>query len=179
MNTGVAGKGLPGHSAFRHHDPADRASFPGSQRVDSQGRRPGLRLTWGPVRRPVRSGCDTEAKPEEQSLVHQSLPLLREPPRLRPSMPGETGRNEFYGPALELRSSPFQGMKITERFEPRRGGGLQHLQPSAFPQSRHRCSRQRQPDRESAIFGIITNTFTQPDGTTSARQIQVAMKLNF
>ena len=32
---------------------------------------------------------------------------------------------------------------------------------------------------ESSLFGVITATQTQPDGTTSARQIQVAMKLNF
>ncbi|HXY13026.1 MAG TPA: TonB-dependent receptor [Terriglobales bacterium] len=31
----------------------------------------------------------------------------------------------------------------------------------------------------SSLFGIITSTYTQPDGTTSARQIQVAMKLSF
>ncbi|MGA9041733.1 MAG: carboxypeptidase regulatory-like domain-containing protein [Terriglobales bacterium] len=28
-------------------------------------------------------------------------------------------------------------------------------------------------------FGVIENTYTQPDGTTSARQIQVALKVNF
>ena len=28
-------------------------------------------------------------------------------------------------------------------------------------------------------FGTITTTYTQPDGTTSARQIQVALKLIF
>jgi hypothetical protein len=28
-------------------------------------------------------------------------------------------------------------------------------------------------------FGVITSTYTQPDGTTSARQIQVAMKVIF
>jgi hypothetical protein len=28
-------------------------------------------------------------------------------------------------------------------------------------------------------FGVITSTFTQPDGTTSARQIQVALKIIF
>ncbi len=31
----------------------------------------------------------------------------------------------------------------------------------------------------SSIFGVITNTYTEPDGTTSARQIQMAMKLSF
>ena len=28
-------------------------------------------------------------------------------------------------------------------------------------------------------FGVITSTYTQPDGTTSARQIQVALKIVF
>ena len=31
----------------------------------------------------------------------------------------------------------------------------------------------------SSLFGIITSTYTEPDGTTSARQIQVALKLSF
>ena len=31
----------------------------------------------------------------------------------------------------------------------------------------------------TSLFGVITNTYTEPDGTTSARQIQVAMKLSF
>ena len=32
---------------------------------------------------------------------------------------------------------------------------------------------------DSSQFGQLTSTYTQPDGTTSARHIQVAMKLNF
>jgi hypothetical protein len=31
----------------------------------------------------------------------------------------------------------------------------------------------------SPIFGLITNTVTRPDATTSARQMQVALKLTF
>ncbi len=31
----------------------------------------------------------------------------------------------------------------------------------------------------SSLFGIITSTYTEPDGTTSARQVQVALKLSF
>jgi hypothetical protein len=31
----------------------------------------------------------------------------------------------------------------------------------------------------SPIFGLITSTVTRPDGTTSARQMQVGLKLNF
>ena len=29
------------------------------------------------------------------------------------------------------------------------------------------------------FFGVIQSTFTQPDGTTSSRQVQVALRLNF
>jgi hypothetical protein len=29
------------------------------------------------------------------------------------------------------------------------------------------------------LFGVITSTYTQPDGTTSARQVQVALKISF
>jgi len=31
----------------------------------------------------------------------------------------------------------------------------------------------------SGLFGVITNTYVQPDGTTSARQVQVALKILF
>jgi hypothetical protein len=31
----------------------------------------------------------------------------------------------------------------------------------------------------SGLFGVSLSTFTQPDGTTSARQLQVALKLKF
>ena len=31
----------------------------------------------------------------------------------------------------------------------------------------------------SSLFGIVASTYTEPDGTTSARQIQVALKLSF
>jgi hypothetical protein len=31
----------------------------------------------------------------------------------------------------------------------------------------------------SALFGVITSTRNNPDGTTSARQIQVALRLSF
>jgi S1-C subfamily serine protease len=30
-----------------------------------------------------------------------------------------------------------------------------------------------------SAFGVISNTFTQSDGTTSARQLQVALRVNF
>jgi hypothetical protein len=30
-----------------------------------------------------------------------------------------------------------------------------------------------------SLFGVVTNTYTQPDGTTSARQVQVALKIMF
>ena len=36
----------------------------------------------------------------------------------------------------------------------------------------------KQSDR-AVEFGVITSTFVQPDGTTSARQIQVALKIVF
>jgi len=31
----------------------------------------------------------------------------------------------------------------------------------------------------SPIFGLITSTVTRPDGTTSARQMQVALRVDF
>ena len=36
-----------------------------------------------------------------------------------------------------------------------------------------------EPDRQCGNFGLITSTVGRPDATTSARQMQVALKLNF
>ena len=91
-----------------------------------------------------------------------------------------SGRNEFYGPGFwnfDLVLS--KRMKLSERFElETRFEGYNifnhphFLNPGTDGAGVGNLI-------ESSQFGIITNTFTQPDGTTSSQQIQVAMKLNF
>ncbi len=90
-----------------------------------------------------------------------------------------SGRNEFYGPGFWNFDLSFsKRMKLSERFElETRFEGYNIFNHPHFVNPGN-------PDDngnliESSLFGIITNTYTQPDGTTSARQLQVAMKLNF
>ena len=90
-----------------------------------------------------------------------------------------SGRNQFYGPGFwNFDLSISKRMKLSERFElETRFEGYNIFNHPHFVNPGN-------PDDngnliESSLFGVITNTYTQPDGTTSARQIQVAMKLNF
>jgi hypothetical protein len=90
-----------------------------------------------------------------------------------------SGRNQFYGPGFwNFDLSISKRMKLSERFElETRFEGYNIFNHPHFLNPGN-------PDDngnliESSLFGVITNTFTQPDLTTSARQIQVAMKLNF
>jgi len=91
-----------------------------------------------------------------------------------------TGRNSIYGPGFVDFDLAFaKKMKLSERFQlETRFEGYNIFNHPHF----------LNPGTDSAgvgnligsgIFGVITNTYTQPDGTTSARQIQVAMKLTF
>jgi hypothetical protein len=89
------------------------------------------------------------------------------------------GRNQFYGPGFwNFDLSLSKRMKLSERFElETRFEGYNLFNHPHFVNPGN-------PDDngnliESSLFGVITNTYTQPDGTTSARQIQVAVKLNF
>jgi hypothetical protein len=90
-----------------------------------------------------------------------------------------SGRNQFYGPGFWNFDLSFsKRMKLSERFElETRFEGYNIFNHPHFLNPGN-------PDDngnliESSLFGVITNTYTQPDGTTSARQIQVAMKLSF
>ena len=96
-----------------------------------------------------------------------------------PSGSAGSGRNSIYGPGFwnfDLVLS--KRMKLGERFElETRFEGYNIFNHPHFLNPGN-------PDDngnlvESSLFGVITNTFTQPDVTTSARQLQVALKLNF
>ena len=91
-----------------------------------------------------------------------------------------SGRNEFYGPGFwnfDLVLS--KQMKLSERLElETRFEGYNIFNHPHFLNPGTDASGSGNLI-ESSQFGIINATYTQPDGTTSARQIQVAMKLNF
>jgi len=92
--------------------------------------------------------------------------------------PGSVGRNRFYGPGLvDFDLSAAKKTKIGERVvlefrtEFYNLFNHPHFQNPGFDGASNRIT--------APNFGEITNTATRPDGTTSARQVQVALKLNF
>ena len=91
-----------------------------------------------------------------------------------------SGRNQFYGPGFWNFDAVFsKRMKLSERFElETRFEGYNIFNHPHFLNPGTDAAGVGNLI-ESSLFGVITNTYTQPDGTTSARQIQVAMKLNF
>jgi len=90
------------------------------------------------------------------------------------------GRNSIYGPGFVDFDMAFaKKMRLSERFR-------LEARVECFNLFNH--PHFLNPGTDSAgngnlintsLFGVITNTYTEPDGTTSARQIQVAMKLSF
>jgi len=96
------------------------------------------------------------------------------------SGPGSIGRNQFYGPHFVDFDLEFaKKAKITERV------GLE-LKVQAYNIFNHPLFTNPGADGaslgnliNSGLFGVITSTITRPDGTTSARQLQTALKLTF
>ena len=92
--------------------------------------------------------------------------------------PGSSGRNNFYGPGFVNFDVVFsKAIKFTERFNAElRVEGYNilnhpHFENPGFDGNSNRIT--------ASNFGMINATATRPDGTTSARQMQVALKINF
>jgi len=86
---------------------------------------------------------------------------------------GSIGRNQFYGPGLvDFDMSWTKNTKITERV------GLK-LVVQSYNIFNH--PHFAQPDNliSDPTFGLISGTISRPDATTSARQMQVAVRLEF
>jgi hypothetical protein len=98
------------------------------------------------------------------------------------SGPGSIGRNQFYGPGLvDFNLVWSKKTKITERvgFELRIEGYniFNHplfTNPGADPSSLGNLLASGPSN-----FGVITSTVSQPDATTSARQLQVGARISF
>jgi hypothetical protein len=96
------------------------------------------------------------------------------------SGPGNIGRNQFYGPhSVDFDLEFAKKTKITERI------GLE-FKVEAYNIFNHPLFTNPGADGanlgnliNSGLFGVITSTQTRPDGTTSARQLQTALKLTF
>jgi Carboxypeptidase regulatory-like domain/TonB-dependent Receptor Plug Domain len=94
--------------------------------------------------------------------------------------PGNIGRNHFYGPGFVDFDLAFsKSMKFTERINAQ-------LRVEAYNIFNHPHFNNPGSDINvfgnqvgSPIFGLITSTAQRPDSTTSARQMQVALKVNF
>lgn len=96
------------------------------------------------------------------------------------SGPANVGRNQFYGPGLVNFNTAFskttsitERVKLELRFEGYNVFNHPHFtNPGADAASLGNLLN-------SGLFGVITSTVSQPDGTTSARQMQVAAKVTF
>jgi hypothetical protein len=86
---------------------------------------------------------------------------------------GDSGRNQFYGPNyVNADISLIKNMAITERFK------LQ-IRSEFFNLLNHPQFNQPGAFVGTSSLGLSTSVLTRSDGTTSARQIQLALKLNF
>jgi hypothetical protein len=92
--------------------------------------------------------------------------------------PGSIGRNRLYGPGfVNFDVSLAKKTKIGERFELEFRTECYnifnhaHFENPGFDAASNNVT--------SPNFGVMTATVNRPDGTTSARQLQVALKLNF
>jgi hypothetical protein len=94
--------------------------------------------------------------------------------------PGNIGRNHFYGPGLVDFDMVFnKRIRVTERVNA-------ELRVEGYNIFNHAHFTNPGADAGvlgnrvgSSIFGQITSTASRPDATTSARQMQVALKINF
>jgi hypothetical protein len=87
---------------------------------------------------------------------------------------GDSGRNQFYGPNYTNADAVLmKNVQVTERFR-------MQIRSEFYNVLNHPQFRQPGNVIENpGTFGLSAQTLTRPDGTTSARQIQVALKLNF
>jgi outer membrane receptor protein involved in Fe transport len=92
--------------------------------------------------------------------------------------PGTSGRNHFYGPAFvnfdavwSKTTSITERANLELRVECYNIFNHPHFANPGFDLASNRTT--------ASNFGLITTTEGRPDGTTSARQMQVALKVNF
>jgi hypothetical protein len=87
--------------------------------------------------------------------------------------PSNVGRNQFYGPGLvDFDLAVAKTIKFSERWR-------LETRLESYNLFNHPHFNNPGTQLGAANFGVITSTVAQSDGTTSARQVQVAMKLHF
>ena len=87
---------------------------------------------------------------------------------------GDSGRNQFYGPHdTNADAVLMKNLPITDRFR-------MQLRSEFYNVLNHpQFGQPGNVIENPGTFGLSTQTLTRPDGTTSARQIQLALKLSF
>jgi hypothetical protein len=147
-------------------------------RTDSQ--RTGISSWANQVGDPFASGQNDDPSVNGGNRVYFSNPSAFQNPVIN-GLPGSVGRNQFYGPGFVNFDLVFaKHIKLTERF-------LAELRVEGFNIFNHPHFTNPGDFGNSlgnqvgnlGAFGLITSTAGRPDGTTSARQLQVALKLNF
>ncbi|MBZ5571026.1 MAG: TonB-dependent receptor [Acidobacteriia bacterium] len=139
-----------------------------------------VRCTRDSQRTGIASWCDLVGDPNlagansadtQNQKVYFSNPAAFDVPPF--GRKGTIARNQFYGPGyVNFDLSFAKKTKLTERFELEfRMEGYNIFNHPHF----------EQPDnlQTSPTFGLISSTHLRPDSTTSARQMQAALKLNF
>jgi hypothetical protein len=147
-------------------------------RTDSQ--RTGI-ASWGDlVGDPNAPGQNDDPAIRGGSKVWFSNPSAFQNPPIT-GRAGSIGRNQFYGPGFVNFDLVFaKHMKITERF----GAELRVESYNIFNHPHFTNPGDFGNSLGNQIgnlgaFGLITSTASRPDATTSARQMQVAIKLSF
>jgi len=148
-------------------------------RTDSQ--RTGI-ASWGDlVGDPYAPGQNDDPAINGGNKVIFSNPAAFQNPQIN-GRAGNIGRNQFYGPAFVNFDLVFtKNIRITERFRAElRVEGFNIFNHPNFtnPGDQSAASPGNQIGNVG-VFGLSTATVGRPDGTTSARQMQVALKLNF
>ncbi len=180
LNHGAAGRIMEGFELDGIFTAQTGHPFQVRGTIDSQ--RTGI-AAWGyqvgnPFGPPSSSGCSAGPFPPGGGYAYISNQCAFTDPPYGSASNNE--RNEFYGPGfwdwdvtLAKRMSITERVKAELRFEGYNILNHPHfLNPGTDAAGIGNLIGQSQ-------FGVIDATYTQPDGTTSARQIQVALKILF
>jgi carboxypeptidase family protein len=148
-------------------------------RTDSQ--RTGI-SSWGDlVGDPFAPGLNDNPAINGGNKVFFSNPDAFQNPVIN-GLPGSIGRNQFYGPGFVNFDMVFsKGMKITERFNAQLRVETYNIfnHPNFVNPGDITAASPGNQIGNVGSFGLSTATVGRPDGTTSARQMQVALKLVF
>ena len=179
LNSGVAGKVFEGmqFSGITTLQTGHPFEIRGSN--DSQ--RTGISAWGNLVGNPYTASSDPSCQPDTSSgkAYFSNLCAFAQP--AIGSGPGNIGRNQFYGPGLVDFNLAFaKKAKITERVGLEfRVEGFNIFNHPHFTNPGADASSLGNLIAAGPLLGVITSTVGQPDGTTSARQLQVALKLSF